>query len=96
VTMSPAVIIDVHFVEVYALYPRVVISSPFDDLKTSMLPCPLKHKHIGVWPGDHYMPLQKFTPGSIQRCQGSPLKVTLVVQSRVHEIPCLHYAIPST
>jgi hypothetical protein len=57
--------IVLQFVEVYAMYPRIVISSPLGNYRTSMLPCPLKHKHtsLGAQTGDHYMSLQRSTPG---------------------------------
>jgi hypothetical protein len=43
------------------MYPRVVISSLAKRLEKP----PLCHSYtsFGVWPRDHYMPLQRFTMG---------------------------------
>jgi hypothetical protein len=48
----------VHFAKVNVLYPRVVISSLAKQLGKP----PFYHSYpsFGVWPGDHYMPLQRF------------------------------------
>jgi hypothetical protein len=53
--------IVVHFAKVSALYPRVVISS----LPKRLVKPPFCHSYtsFGVWPRDHYMPLQRFTMG---------------------------------
>jgi hypothetical protein len=53
--------IVVHFAKVSALYPRVVISSLAKRLEKP----PFCHSYtsFGVWPRDHYMPLQRFTMG---------------------------------
>jgi hypothetical protein len=40
--------IVLHYAEDYTLYPHIVISSPFGDYRTSMLPCSLKHKHTSA------------------------------------------------
>jgi hypothetical protein len=63
-----------HSVEVYAIYPCIVISSPFDDWRTSMFSCMLKHKYtsLGARPGDHYMSLPR-----IPRLVSSPQRFTL-------------------
>jgi hypothetical protein len=49
----------VHFANVSALYPRVVILSLAKQLEKS----PFCHSYpsFGVWLGDHYMSLQRFT-----------------------------------
>jgi hypothetical protein len=47
-TVSPDVITGVHSADVCAMYPSLVISSPFSNYKTSMLPHPLKHKHTSL------------------------------------------------
>jgi hypothetical protein len=51
----------VHFANISALYPWVVISSLAKRLEKS----PFCHSYtsFGVWPRDHYMPLQRFTMG---------------------------------
>jgi hypothetical protein len=51
----------VHFAKVSALYPRVVISSLAKRLEKP----PFCHSYtsFGVWPKDHYMPLQRFSMG---------------------------------
>jgi hypothetical protein len=48
----------VQFIKVSAPYPRVVI-----PLLANRLEPPFCHSYttFGVWPKDHYMPLQKFT-----------------------------------
>jgi hypothetical protein len=53
--------IVVHFVKVSTLYPWVVISSLAKQLEQP----PFCHSYtlFGVWPRDHYMPLQRFTMG---------------------------------
>jgi hypothetical protein len=50
--------------KVSAMYPRVVISLLAKQLEKSTF-C---HSYtiFGVWPRDHYMPLQWFTMGHIQ------------------------------
>jgi hypothetical protein len=49
----------VHFAKVSTLYPRVVISSLAERLEKP----PFCHSYtsFGVWPRDHYMPLQRVT-----------------------------------
>jgi hypothetical protein len=49
----------VHLAKVSALYPRVMISSLAKQLEKP----PFCHSYtsFGVWPRDHYMPLQRFT-----------------------------------
>jgi hypothetical protein len=56
-----AVMIDVHFVNVSTLYPRIVISSLAKRLEKP----PFYHSYTssGVWHRDHYMLLQRFTMG---------------------------------
>jgi hypothetical protein len=56
-----AVMIVVHFAKVSTLYSRVVISSLAKRLEKP----PFCHSYtsFGVWPRDHYMPLQRFTMG---------------------------------
>jgi hypothetical protein len=51
----------VHFTKVSTLYPLVVISSLAKRLEKP----PFCHSYtsFGVWPRDHYMPLQRFTMG---------------------------------
>jgi hypothetical protein len=51
----------VHFAKVSALYPRVVISSLAKQLEK--FPFCHSYTSFGVWPRDHYMPLQRFTMG---------------------------------
>jgi hypothetical protein len=51
----------VYFANVSTLYPWVVISSLAKWLeKPSFYHC---YTFFGVWPGDHYMPLQRYTMG---------------------------------
>jgi hypothetical protein len=61
VTASSAVMTVVHFAKVCVLYPRVVISSLAKRLEKP----PFCHSYtsFGVWPRDHYKPLQRFTMG---------------------------------
>jgi hypothetical protein len=56
-----AIMIVIHFAKVSTLYPRVVISSLAKRLEKP----PFCHSYtsFGVWPRDHYMPLQRFTMG---------------------------------
>jgi hypothetical protein len=51
----------VYFVKVSTMYPRLVISSLAKRLKKP----PFCHSYtsFGVWPRDHYIPLQRFTMG---------------------------------
>jgi hypothetical protein len=51
----------VQFAKVSTLYPRVVISSLAKQLEKPQF----FHSYtsFGVWPRDHYMPLQRFTMG---------------------------------
>jgi hypothetical protein len=53
--------IVVHSVKISTLYPRVVISS----LAKRLYKSPFCHSYtsFGVWPRDHYMPLQRPTTG---------------------------------
>jgi hypothetical protein len=53
--------IVVHFAKVSTLYTRVVVSSLAKRLEKP----PFCHSYtsFGVWPRDHYMPLQRFTTG---------------------------------
>jgi hypothetical protein len=53
--------IVVHFAKVSTLYQRVVISS----LAKRLSKPPFCHDYtsFGIWPKDHYMPLQRFTIG---------------------------------
>jgi hypothetical protein len=53
--------IVVHFAKVSTLYPRVVISSLAKRLEKPLF-CH-SYTSFGVWPRDHYMPLQRFTMG---------------------------------
>jgi hypothetical protein len=55
------VMIVVHFAKVSALYPHIVISSLAKRLEKP----PFCHSYtsFGVWPKDHYMPLQRLTTG---------------------------------
>jgi hypothetical protein len=55
------IMIVVHFAKVNALYPRVVISSLAKQLENLFFV--ILYTFFGVWPRDHYMPLQKFTMG---------------------------------
>jgi hypothetical protein len=58
-TVSSAIMIDVHITKSSAMYPRVVISSlakRLDNLLFAILALPFE-----AWPKDHYMPLQRFT-----------------------------------
>jgi hypothetical protein len=57
--------IVLHSIEICALYPNLMVSSPFGDYRTSMLPCLLKHKHtfLSVRLGDHYILLPRSTLG---------------------------------
>jgi hypothetical protein len=61
VTVSTVVMIVVHFTKVSALYPWVVISSLAKQLEKPLF-CH-SYTSFGVWPRDHYMPLQRFTMG---------------------------------
>jgi hypothetical protein len=51
----------VHFTKVSTLYPRVVISSLAKRLEKPAF-CH-SYTSFGVWPRDHYIPLQRFTMG---------------------------------
>jgi hypothetical protein len=51
--------IVVHSTEVSTLYKRVVISSLYGRLQNLLFA--ILYTSIGVWPRDHYMPLQRFT-----------------------------------
>jgi hypothetical protein len=53
--------IVVHFAKVSTLYPRVVISSLIGQLDNLLFA--ILYTSFGVWPTDHYMPLQRFTMG---------------------------------
>jgi hypothetical protein len=53
--------IVVHFTKVSALYSRVVISSLRRRLEKLLFA--ILYTSFGVWPRDHYMPLQRFTMG---------------------------------
>ncbi len=53
--------IVVHFAEVSTLYPRVVISSLAKRLENHLFA--ILYTSFGVWPRDHYMPLQRSTTG---------------------------------
>ena len=53
--------IVVHFAKLSALYPRVVISSLRGRLENLLFA--ILYTSFGVWPRDHYMPLQRFTTG---------------------------------
>jgi hypothetical protein len=55
------IMIVVHFVRVSTLYPRVVISSLAKRLEKPLF-CH-SYTSFGVWPRDHYIPLQRFTMG---------------------------------
>jgi hypothetical protein len=58
-TVSSAIMIVVYFVNVSTLYPHVMILSPVgENLLFTIL-----YTSFGVWPSDHYMPLQRFTMG---------------------------------
>jgi hypothetical protein len=61
VTASTTIMIVVHFANVSTRYPRVVISSLAKRLEKP----PFCHSYtsFGVWPRDHYIPLQRFTMG---------------------------------
>jgi hypothetical protein len=48
----------VHFAKVSAMYPQVVISSLVERLEKP--PFCYSYTSFGVWPRDHYMPLQRF------------------------------------
>jgi hypothetical protein len=54
-----------HFAKVSSMYPCVVISSLAKRLEKP----PFCHSYtsFGVWPRDHYMPLQRFTMGLMPR-----------------------------
>jgi hypothetical protein len=51
--------IVVHFTKVSALYPRVVISSLRGQRENLLFA--ILYTSSGVWPRDHYMPLQRLT-----------------------------------
>jgi hypothetical protein len=51
----------IQFAKVSIMYPRVVISSLCGRLEN--LPFAILYTSFGVWPRDHYMPLQRFTIG---------------------------------
>jgi hypothetical protein len=53
--------IIIHFTKIAPLYPRVAISSLAKQLEKP----PFYHSYtsFGVWPRDHYMPLQRSTTG---------------------------------
>jgi hypothetical protein len=51
----------VYFAKVSALYPLVVISSLHGRLENLLFT--ILYTSFGVWPRDHYMPLQRFTMG---------------------------------
>jgi hypothetical protein len=53
--------IVIHFAKVSTVYPQVVISLLAKRLEKP----PFCHSYtsFGVWPKDHYMPLQRFTMG---------------------------------
>jgi hypothetical protein len=55
--------IVIHFAKVSILYAQVVISSLAKRLEKP----PFYHSYtsFGVWPKDHYMPLQRFTMGRV-------------------------------
>jgi hypothetical protein len=61
VSTRSAIMIVVHFAKVSALYPRVVISSLHERLENLIFA--ILYTSFGVWPRDHYMPLQRFTMG---------------------------------
>jgi hypothetical protein len=74
----------VHFAKVSTLYPRVVTSS----LAKRWEKPPFFHSYtsFGVWPRDHYMPLQRFTMGrmlglaKVVRCTIAMLRFLGVVR----------------
>jgi hypothetical protein len=51
----------VYFAKVSALYTRVVISSLRGRLENLLFA--ILYTSLGIWPRDHYMPLQMFTMG---------------------------------
>jgi hypothetical protein len=53
--------IVVHFAKVSTLYPHIVISSLIGRLENLLFA--IFYTSFGVWPRDHYMPLQMFTMG---------------------------------
>jgi hypothetical protein len=53
--------IVVHFTKVSTLYPHIVISSLIRRLENLIFS--ILYTSFGVWPRDHYMPLQRFTMG---------------------------------
>jgi hypothetical protein len=56
-----AIMIVVHFAKVSALHPRVVISLLAEQLENLLFA--ILYTSFGVWPRDHYMPLQRFIMG---------------------------------
>jgi hypothetical protein len=60
-----------------------------------MLPCPLKHKHtfLGVRPGYHYMPLQRFTLGSMTYLAKVSPQRPLLHAKVFPQRPLLHHAV---
>jgi hypothetical protein len=61
VTASSTIMIVVHFTKLSTMYPYKVISSLGERLETLLFIIP--YISFGLWPRDHYMPLQRFTMG---------------------------------
>jgi hypothetical protein len=55
--------IVVHSVEVSTMYSRIVILSLAKRLENLLFAT--LYTFLGIWTRDHYMPLQRFTPGSM-------------------------------
>jgi hypothetical protein len=49
------------------MYSDFITFRRLENLHVAMLAEAQTH-FLGVWPGDHYMPLQRFTPGNVQSC----------------------------
>jgi hypothetical protein len=82
--------IVVHSTEVSTLYPQVVISSLAKRLQKP----PFCHFYtsFGVWPGDHYMPLQRPTTGVCHALLWIPTQSGLACSAEVSRTkwPLLH------
>jgi hypothetical protein len=61
VTACSIIMIVVHSTEVSTLYPCIVISSLAERLENILFAS--LYTSFGVWPRDHYMPLQRSTSG---------------------------------
>jgi hypothetical protein len=93
VTVSTTIMTVVHFAKVSILYPRVVISSLAKRLENP----PFCHYYtsFGVWPRDHYMPLQRFTmdrmPGLAKVVRGTIAMLRTLGVVRGTTAPLTHF-----